>query len=320
MELALRFSPSFNDFLYRNSSARDHDHFRVHYRIGAAAADPSPLKIGFVGSSITRDGIDARLFQERFPAAKFYNFGGSIKVPVYELTFLNDYAKAGVSVLVYPISAADIFKFRETGSAAGYYHWDGLMFSLGRLSRREIFEKRGEILLNLTGAASHAFRFKEVVTAALINSALGRPAGSQFDFYWDQQDIEDPVVLELKFRYGNRTKTYFKRKLREDGGAMEDIARLADEKGLKLVIYEMDSACPRINELAPKDLRWATDRFSELLRGLPAQRKNVSYFKAEPFECEDYAEVFHLNESGRRKMLERLSKIISPIVNVKGGA
>jgi|GEM_PF-4544286 len=315
IELGFRYSSPFNDFIYSHSSPRESDHFRVNYKIQKAHQDPIPLKVGFIGSSVTRDGVDVRLFQERFPGVSFYNFGGTLKIPQFEVTFLDDYKAIGFKVLVYPISPSDIFKFHDVETLSTYPRLNRLSTIFGRFEPTQMFEKKSDYLLNVLSSVSYTVRYRNVVTDAFYNAAadfFGFQPYPEFDFFWQQQRLDEEAVISNKFKYTRRKRRYFENKLQFQGEDLRTLTKGLKESGITLLIYEMDSACERYLPQQNTRTLEAITEFSRQLKDLPREYSNVKYVKAAPFACEDYAEIFHLNQRGREENFKRLARLLEP--------
>jgi len=317
-ELSLRFSSSFNEFAYIHTTPRNSDDFRIRHRLRLAQADRSKPSVAFIGTSTTRDGVDVRLFQSKYPGYNFFNLGGVYKMPEHEARFVDDYANAGIDHLVYWISGSDIFKFRGLGSDFHSDYYPGL----GRYS--EILKKPSLEALSqaypsfwgdLFGNLFLTFRFREVLAEALENAALkfiGVQLPGDFDFFWQQQRFDDAELIAHRLRYQERSEGFFERRLVSSLGLFKLIARSTQRQGLRLLFLYSQGVCDEFRkDFAPYVLA-AEQALADGLMQIANQHDNVRFEKMEPFACHQYAELFHLNSAGRHEFFQRVSKILDP--------
>lgn len=314
-ELLFRFSDSFNRFVYENSVARDADHFRLKHRLRMAARDPNPNKLGFIGTSITRDGIDVKKFKDRFPGTSFYNLGATFKLPEFERLYMKSYFDAGLVRLVYLISPTDVLKVRDRNTISLYPNMRPFLAYAEDRRFLRLWEQRESFAHNLASFLSETILFREVLVQSLQNAAL-RPLGlspdSDFDFYWRQENISDPETLAQKLRYVERGENYFFDRLDRFSRDAARLAEAAQHFDIQLHFYHVNGYCDKFRNDMPDYEKDSEKRFAEILADLPKHFPNVRYHRADAFPCEDYAELFHFNGRGREDAFRRIATILAP--------
>lgn len=323
LELAFRYSQTFNDFVYRNSTPRRSDHFRLFYQIKKAKTDPVKPKVGILGTSISREGVDARMFEKQYPQSAFYNFGATLKLPRVERDLLPEYLAGNFDVIIYPISAVDIFKFSLAAGINMYPSWDLLKTVVGDREWDEVIDRQATIFWTALSIPSFTARYREVLFSAfgswLLNK-VGIQAVRDFNYFWQQQELGDELTLQKKLQYSELRTAFFDRKIRRVASDLGDMAETFAKAGVRFIIYEMPETCPPLQARMSRRVRHAGKEFSEQLALLAESIPSVEYVRAPDFACEDYADTFHLNESGREKTFAHLSQLLAPNLQVKGGA
>ena len=317
-ELSLRFSSSFNEFVYVHTTPRNSDDFRIWYRLRRANAEAPKPSVAFIGTSTTRDGVDVRLFATEYPDNNFFNLGGIYKMPEHELQFVDDYASAGIDYLVYWISGSDIFKFRGSGSAFHSDYFPGLERYLDIFDRPSLIRLSQAYQTFWRDFFAHLFltyRFREVLAEAFENAALsvvGISLPGDFDFFWQQQSFDDPELIAHKLRYIERSDGFFERKLEASLVSLRKLAQRTRAHGIQLLFLYSNGVCDTYRKSFAPHILQAEEDLVRGLRQMAEGNAHIRFERLAPFNCDQYAELFHLNSLGREEFFKKVSPLLDP--------
>ncbi len=306
-EILLRTSSTFNDWVYRNSMPLVSDSFRVTYRLKKAQHDHAAIKVAFLGSSVTRDGVDLKLFRKTFPGVSFYNLGGSQKMPVNELSLLKQPHRTDFNYYIYPVSHVDAVKFQLKNSVPLYPNSESMIQMLMNTDLSQL-EDAGLSLFVWTTLArfSQMIRFRETLTDSFRRAFFATALPVDFDFFWRQDPILDPIQLYSKWRHMGQSDKSLEDAINLNSSAMQELVDLIATHNARILIFELPGACIG-QTLDPKGrVRSLQHKFNVKLREIVRSSSNASLVQAQDFQCHDYAEVFHPNQSGREKLFKQI--------------
>jgi len=320
-EVLLRYNDSFNSFVYTNSTPRNSDDFRVFYRLARTREIRNTPITAFIGTSITRDGVDVRLFEEKFPGHRFINLGGTHKLPHSEVKFIDKYFDAGITTLVYWISGAD-FKLRKFSNGTHTDYFPGLAEYANVIrnpSLKKITRVYPRFWGDLLGTTFLTFRFREVLGESFeiaTIKALGIDLRYEFDFFWDHQGFDDNERNSRNLRYLERPTSYFDKRLADSLANLETLAASASKYKIQLLFLYSPGVCERFHKTFPKHVLNTEENFAAGIAEISERFDHVQLHELKSFSCDNYAEMFHLNGAGRLEFFRRVSKLLEPIYKV----
>lgn len=304
------FSDGFWVVAYRYSKIPKEDPLRLEAILRAIPGRESPQrKVLLVGSSLTREGFDVKLLNERFRADKlsFYNLGVAGSSQPLDLYMLRKrlFEKAPEMIMYMPFVESFYSSYDDNDYNRLHHHFDysvlpHLLRHFGWGYVRDHQRTLGDALL---GKISILYRFRKQFNRVAVRWLTAKLTGAP-----------DPEPMSYEYTE-NQPPEYFAAKVNEYGGEyryarseytelnemlFREFVRETHEAGIQLVVID-GPVHPRMQAFFSEDTAREYQTFlerSERELGFVYLRRD----ELPRFSSEDFIDFAHLNAVGREKL------------------